>query len=303
MASTNQSPFYQRAEEEFLAATTDDEKIKWLEEMIRECPKHKSSESMLSNLKNRLRKLKENAQKRKSAGKSSSSGIKKSEMQCVLLGFPNTGKSSIFEILTGQKTKISPHPFSTIRSLPGTIFFEDIKIQIIDGPAFPNHDKNIANSADTIILVVNSVNQITESEKFLVKSRQKIILIFNKADLLSASEKRKIEATLNSKYKIDFIFIAQNSSSAEIELLKKKIFNSFPIIRIYTKEPKKEPSKDPMILNKDSTLKEAVEKIRKGMVKKFVSCKIWGPSSKFGGQIIGLNHILKDKDVIELKTE
>ncbi len=57
MASTNQSPFYKAAEVKFLQAITDEERIIALEEMIRECPKHKSSENMLANLKTRLKKF------------------------------------------------------------------------------------------------------------------------------------------------------------------------------------------------------------------------------------------------------
>ena len=50
MASTNQSPFYQRAEQEFQEATTDEERIACLEIMMKEVPKHKSSENMRKNL-------------------------------------------------------------------------------------------------------------------------------------------------------------------------------------------------------------------------------------------------------------
>ena len=57
MASTNQSPEYQKAEKHFLSSKTDDERLIWLEEMIRECPKHKSAEKMLANLKTRYSKL------------------------------------------------------------------------------------------------------------------------------------------------------------------------------------------------------------------------------------------------------
>ena len=51
-----------------------------------------------------------------------------------------------------------------------------------------------------------------------------------------------------------------------------------------------------------STIKDAAEKILKGFSRKVVETKIWGPSSKFGGQIVGLNHELKDMDIIEFKT-
>jgi len=52
----------------------------------------------------------------------------------------------------------------------------------------------------------------------------------------------------------------------------------------------------------NSTVLDAAEKILKGFSKKVKQTKIWGPSSKFGGQIVGLNHKLKDMDVVEFKT-
>ena len=41
----------------------------------------------------------------------------------------------------------------------------------------------------------------------------------------------------------------------------------------------------------------------KGMSEKIKRARIWGPSSKFGGQVIGLDHVLKDKDIIEFQTK
>ncbi|MCR4285154.1 MAG: 50S ribosome-binding GTPase [archaeon] len=303
MASTNQSPFYQRAEEEFHKATTDEERISCLEIMIKECPKHKSSENMLKNLTNRLKKLNQSIEKQKKAGKSSKTGVKKADMQCVLTGFPNTGKSTIFKILTGLNPKISPHPFTTHQPQLGTFKFEDAPIQIIDAPAFPSHDKNFTNGTDTLLFVVDELSQIPKAEEFLYRTKAKIILIFNKEDILSENEKRKIKATLDSKYKkYNYHFFSQKPSIEELNNLKKEIFQTFPIIRVYTKEPKKEASKEPMILKVGSTFKDAAEKILKGISKKIKRARIWGPSSRFGGQIIGLEHILKDKDVIEFQT-
>ena len=86
------------------------------------------------------------------------------------------------------------------------------------------------------------------------------------------------------------------------EELKNKIFQSFDKIRIYTKEPRKEKSPKPMILNPDSTIKDIAEKILKGFSSKVRESKIWGPSSKFPGQKVGLQHKLKDLDVVEFKT-
>jgi len=300
MASTNQSPFYQRAEQNYLEAKNPEDKLKYLEEMIKECPKHKSSEKMLSNLKNRYRKLKESFEKQKKSGKGSRQGIKKSDMQAVLVGFPNSGKTSLFNALSEQDNLIASHPFSTNDNVLGTIDYENAKIQLIDTPSFPRTDLSLINTTDTLLLVVDSINQIADVGEFLKKSSAKKIVIFAKTDLFPDLELRKIESSLRTK-KLDF-FLFSSLKKENLNELKKKIFETFPIIRVYTKEPRRDATKIPMILKKDSTVKDVAEKILKGFSKKIKRTKIWGPSSKFSGQIVGLEHILKDKDIVEFQT-
>ena len=41
----------------------------------------------------------------------------------------------------------------------------------------------------------------------------------------------------------------------------------------------------------------------KGPDGKVKETRIWGPSSKFSGQVVGLKHVLKDMDVVEFKTK
>ena len=306
MASTNQSPFYQRAEQDFLTATTDEERITCLEIMIKECPKHKSSENMRKNLTNRLKRLRNGIEKRKKTGKGNKEGIKKGDMQCTLVGLPNSGKSTIFNLLTQKKitSKTSPHPFTTYKQVLGIIEYEDAKIQILDDTPLPHQDKSTVNSADTLLIISNSLEEIPDLEKATWKSKAKKIWIFNKIDLLNETEKRKLKANLKSKFKkIDFIMFSEKATKLEIKKLKEKIFESFPIIRVYTKEPGKPASKDPMILKKDSTVKDAAEKIRKHFSNQIKNTKIWGPSSKFGGQTTGIDHKLKDKDIVEFQTK
>ncbi len=303
MASTNQSPFYKRAEEDFLLATTPEEKISCLEIMIKECPKHKGAEKMLAQLKTRHKKLKASLEKSKKSGKGSKQGIRKADMQFCICGMPNTGKSTIFNILTNQNSPISEHGFTTFQEVLGSTNFEDIKIQTIDCPPFPNNDKSLLYSTDTILLVIDNREKIKESLSHIPKTNAKLIILYNKTDKLSEKEKRKIQATLKSKYKYDFLLFSSKTNEKEIETLKKKIFETFPIIRIYTKEPRKPASKEPMILKKDSTTKNAAEKILKGLSRKIKLIKIWGPSAKFQGQGVGLHHVLKDKDIIELQVK
>jgi hypothetical protein len=42
------------------------------------------------------------------------------------------------------------------------------------------------------------------------------------------------------------------------------------------------------------------EKIRKDFPDRFIKARIWGNSAKFPGQTVGLEHVLHDKDIVEL---
>jgi len=305
MASTNQSPQYQKAEAKFLSAQSDKEKLIFLEEMIRECPKHKSAEKMLAQLKTRYKKLKEKIEKsRKLSSKSGTRGIKKEDMQAVIIGSTNTGKSSLLRILTNAKPEIAniEAKFTTNKSIVGIMNYDGTNIQLVEIPAFGSefYDKGLVNSADILLILITSLEQIKETEKVLSSSKGKRIIIFNKVDLFSENDKRKISSTLQSK-KYNFILISTKTREG-INELKNKIFKSFGKIRIFTKEPGKEKTEKPIILEKDATVRNATEKILHGFSAKVKETKIWGPSSKFPGQIVGLNHRLKDLDVVEFKT-
>jgi len=304
---TNASPEFSHAEKKFDTAKTDDEKVLALEEMIRTMPQHKSAESLRSNLRTRYKKLKEKMETRGkgSKGGGGKSTIKKEEVQAIIAGFPNTGKSFLFKNLTNQNTLISDIAFSTYEPMPGMMNFENAQVQIIDMPPFPNEDKSLINNADTILITITELNQIQEAEKYFQRSTAKKIYIFTKIDLLSEAEKRKLEATLKSKYKnIDYVLFSNiNHTNEEMKHIRQKVFSTFPIVRIYTKEPKKEAGNIPMIMKENSTASDVAEKILKGMSKKLKKIKIWGPSSKFPGQLIGKEHILKDKDTVEFQTE
>ncbi len=306
MSSTNQSPEYKKAQGRFLEAKTIEEKIDALEEMIRECPKHKSSEKMLANLTTRRKKLEQDIKKKKKSGKSSFKGIKKEDMQALIIGKTNSGKSMLLKTLTNATPLISNNKFTTKTSIIGMMPYLDTQIQLIEIPAIESEgfDKSLVHTADLVLILITNLEDLKYIQENLPSTNAKRIIVFNKSDLLSEQEKRKISATLQSK-KYNYILISsiQEIEDNNLEELKKKIFDSFNILKVYTKEPGKEKSKKPMIMKPKSTVRDIAEKILKGLSKNVKETKIWGPSSKFGGQKVGLNHQLRNLDVVELKTK
>jgi ribosome-interacting GTPase 1 len=298
----NAHPEYIAAEGEYLKAKSLEERIEKLKKMISYAPAHKSGENLRAQLKTRLKKLLEQKEKSKKSGKASRAGIKKEDMQAIIIGKTNSGKSSLLNALTNAKSEISHSFFSTLSPRIGMVNYDDANIQVIENPAVESeyYDRGLTYTADVILLLVNSLEELKDIEKIIGEYNKKKIIVFNKIDLLNENEKRKIKSTLQSK-RYDFVIIS-SLKGLGLEELKEKMFRSFEKVRIYTKEPGKEKSTRPIILEPGATAKDVAEKILKGFSEKVKETKIWGPSSKFPGQIVGLNHKLKDLDIIEFKT-
>ena len=123
--AVNQSPEYKKAEERYRAAAAPAEKLHCLEEMLRLVPKHKSSEKLQSQLKQKIKTARTELQqpKRHGSGPRDLFAVSKQGAgQVVLLGACNVGKSAIVRALTDAKVEVAAFPFSTHTAIPGYIY-------------------------------------------------------------------------------------------------------------------------------------------------------------------------------------
>lgn len=320
------NPEYTQAEKDFHEAGTLEEQLTHLQKMISHAPKHKGAENLRAQLKTKYKKLKEKIIKAKKSGKSSKVGIKKHDMQAAIIGKTNSGKSSLLSLLTNAHPKITESKFTTTIPVIGMMGYSGTNIQLIENPSIESefYDKGLTNTADTLLIIVDKLEQIKDIEKYLEKSSKKRIIIFNDKNNLAENYLRKLKATLKSK-KYDFVILNCHTKNVKnfvkptlavgvggrgsfegqaphLQELKEKIFKSFNKIRIYTKEPGKPKTDKPIILNPDSTVKDVAEKILHGFSNQVTETRITGPSSKFPNQKVGMKHKLKDLDIIEFKT-
>jgi len=300
MSSTNQGPEYFSAEKKYLVAKSTEEKIYWLQEMIRNFKKHKGSEKMQAELKNRLRKFKEKIEKGKKVGKGKK-GIRKEGYQVALVGKTNSGKSLLLSKLTNAKPIVSDHEFTTSGPELGTMNYEGVKAQIVDLPSIGSKefDYNIVHTADCLLVIISRLDDLKEVEDFLGKILGERIVVINKVDRLNSNEKRKLEATCRSK-RLNCVFVSSLDSQG-MDSLKKKIFEIMRVIRVFTKEPGKPKNEDPVVLKSGSTVKDVAETIYKGFSTQVKETRLTGPSGKFTNQKVGMSHVLKDKDVVEFR--
>jgi ribosome-interacting GTPase 1 len=127
-------------------------------------------------------------------------------------------------------------------------------------------------------------------------SFSKSLTILNKIDLVD----RKFLDNLKKKIKSDVIEISANSE-INIDILKERIYEKLNFIRIYMRPKGGETDfKEPLIAREGDSVEDICNKLHRNMKKQFRYALVWGKSVKFGGQRVGLNHILQDEDILTI---
>jgi ribosome-interacting GTPase 1 len=321
----NLTPEYFKAEQWFRSAATNDEKILALEQMLRVMPKHKGTDHLRADLRRKLSKLKEAPPKKHGAKHVDIFHVPRSGAgQIVLLGTPNCGKSSIVAALTNAKVNVADFPFATGAPVPGMMMFEDVPIQLIDMPPItadysaPGQVGTYRN-CDLIAIVIDLSANVQEQMRIcldFLESRNLLIdaetgavdehgnvlgksafCICTKSDIAKPGAVQTLKESC--RYPFEFAEISAKTSVG-LDRLPATFFSLLDIIRIYAKPPgKPADTGEPFTLPAGSTVMDLATAIHRQLAEKLKFARIWG-TGVYDGQNAQRNHVLNDKDVIEL---
>jgi len=319
----NLTPEYLKAEQKFKEATTPEERLEALREMLALIPKHKGTEKMQADIKKRISKVSKEIQQAKGKKKGISYIIKKEGAgQVSLVGLPNSGKSQLLSALTNANPIISEIPISTKKPYPGMMDYENIQIQIIDLPPINSFYRQpwvyeIIKKSNLLLLIIDtSRDDMIEQIDFLIedlkKSKiiikrtdeenslffKKSIMVANKIDTPSSQDYLPI---LYEFYDKDFLIIPVSAlEKKNINSLKSTIFENLDIIRVYAKPPRREADlSQPFIFAKGSTVSHMAEAIHKDFKEKMKYARVWGKVN-YNGQRVSKDYVMNDGDIIEI---
>ena len=317
----NLTPQYYAAEENYRQARSPEERIKALQEMLAVIPKHKGTERLQGDIKKRIARFKEEGIKKKQTKGFNPFGVEKQGAgQAVLAGYPNTGKSSLVGILSRAKVKIAGYPFSTALPVSGMMPYKDTFIQLVDTPPLsvdniPSGLIGTFKEADLLLIIVDvSTAECLEQLDGIMKILQErevidlsdegeiiapipFLVLANKIDQPEAEDNLAVLKELNPSLEI----LSVSNTGIGLENLKDEIYEILNIIRVYGKAVGRVVDKErPFILKKGSTVLDFAAQVHKDFPQKLKSALVWG-SSKFDGQAVAREYVLKDGDIIELQ--
>jgi uncharacterized protein len=325
----NLTPQYLKAEEAYRRATSPEEELECLQVMLRELPKHKGTDKLNAELKQKISKAKKELQQGKAGGKRAG-GLRiprQGAGRAVLIGAPNTGKSQLLASLTRATPEIAPYPFSTREPIPGMMPWEDVMVQLIDTPPITRDvldpsTQGLIRGAELVLLLVDLANDdaidevqavvdhLNQTDTRLAKEsyldEQDVGLVFtqtflvpNKIDALEAAARLELLHEFCSFEFREFVISGQHGRG--LEALRDAIYSAMNVVRVYTKLPtEKDPDYSrPYTIRAGGTLLEVAEMIHKDFASKLKNARVWGSHVHDGTHVKG-DYIVHDRDVIEL---
>jgi len=315
-----------KARNEFREAKDTQAKLAALERMLATIPKHKGTDHMQADIKRRIAKLKE-AQGKSSHHKGPQLDHIESEGagQVVLLGPPNSGKSSLLAALTNAHPEVADYPYSTVLPLPGMMKFEDVQIQLIDLPPISAEYSepwlySLVRQSNLSLLTLDGSDGIEK----LIDAVEEIILLLEEHHIRLVEEKENTEEEMRVRdvpcrivlTRADYgdlagqveelsdlffpVIVVSPVDGTGLDALREQVFEALNVIRVYTKLPGKPADMvEPYVLPAGSTALDAVSAVHRDFVDHLKYIRVWG-SGRFDGQQVPATHALADKDIIEI---
>ena len=327
----NLTPQYMSAEQRFKQASTHEEQIACLEEMLRLIPKHKGTDKLQADLKRRLSKLRQEAQKVAVTRRGYTLSVDaEGAGQIVMVGPPNVGKSALLAALTNATPEVADYPFTTRRPIPGMMPFDNVQIQLVDMPPI-SHEymepwmSQITRNADAVLLVVDLgdpavldavelISDVLQEWKILPTAclltseeegaldvgvvPRRALLLGNKSDVLGSKDNWDIMQELYSRRWPTLAVSATHGHN--LEALRRELYTRLDIVRVYTKAPGKKPNlAAPFTMPRGSTVVEVAATVHKDFATHLKFARIWG-TEKYDGQMVQRDYVVQEGDVIEL---
>lgn len=242
----------------------------------------------------------------------------------MLIGPPNTGKSSLLAATTHAAVKVAEYPFATVVPQPGMWHKDDVQIELVDTPPItPEHVPTglmgTIRNADAVCVVVEAGEAALDQVEMVIgvlnarglelrsvarnqlpsadASQRAGLIVETKSDLASPAPLEAVRELYAGRLEV----VSVSARTREgLDDWFQRLWGLLAMIRVYSKEPGRPPDlHKPFIMPVGATVADLAGHIHRDLPERMKFARLWG-HSRFEGQQVHKTEPLRDRDVVEI---
>ena len=219
--------------------------------------------------------------------------------QIAFVGAPNAGKSSLLQALSNVQIKTGDYAFTTTRPVPALTRIGGVLVQLVEIPGLIEgaaEDRGggrallgVLQNADGIVYCHASDAPVLELETV----RAEVVAAgIELPAIVAATKIDEAEPFAHPELEVVPVSVLDDASLGR---LRDAVWSLTGLIRVYLRD-----GGDPVALHPPATVLDVARSIHHDLASTAVGARVWGPSSRFAGQRVGMAHVVADGDSVEV---